>query len=45
MIGDLTSPEVLEQLGTTTLAPHHGQLVIALSPEAFGKGRPGPLMR
>lgn len=41
MIGDLTSPEVLEQLGTTTLAPHHGELVIALSPEAFAKGRPG----
>jgi delta1-piperideine-2-carboxylate reductase len=41
MIGDLTSPEVLEQLGTTTLAPFHGELVIALSPEAFAKGRPG----
>ncbi|MCZ0963703.1 Ldh family oxidoreductase [Paracoccus benzoatiresistens] len=41
MIGDLTSPEVLEQLGTTALAPHHGELIIALSPEAFVKGRPG----
>ena len=41
MIGDLTSPEVLEQLGTTALAPFHGELVIALSPEAFAKGRPG----
>ncbi|WP_304617870.1 Ldh family oxidoreductase [Paracoccus sp. (in: a-proteobacteria)] len=41
MIGDLTSPEVLEQLGTTTLAPFHGELVIALSPEAFAAGRPG----
>lgn len=41
MIGDLTSPEVLEQLGTTTLAPFHGELIIAMSPEAFSKGRPG----
>lgn len=41
MIGDLTSPEVLDYLGTTTLAPFHGELVIALSPEAFSAGRPG----
>jgi delta1-piperideine-2-carboxylate reductase len=42
MIGDLTSPEALAQLGTTTLAPAHGELIIALSPEAFSaKGRPG----
>ena len=41
MIGDLTSPEVLDYLGTTTLAPFHGELIIALSPEAFAKGRPG----
>lgn len=41
MIGDLTSPEVLEQLGTTTLAPFHGELIIAMSPEAFSAGRPG----
>lgn len=41
MIGDLTSPEVLEQLGSTTLAPFHGELIIAMSPEAFAAGRPG----
>lgn len=46
MIGDLTSPEVLEQLGTTTLAPFHGELIIAMSPEAFSAGRPGdPFVR
>ncbi|MCG7506080.1 Ldh family oxidoreductase [Mesorhizobium retamae] len=41
MIGDLTSPEVLDYLGTTTLAPPHGELIIAFSPEAFAAGRPG----
>lgn len=41
MIGDLTSPEALEALGTTTLAPMHGELVLAFSPEAFAAGRPG----
>ncbi|MCJ8517488.1 LDH2 family malate/lactate/ureidoglycolate dehydrogenase [Pseudorhizobium tarimense] len=41
MIGDLTSPEVLDYLGTTTLAPMHGELIIALSPEAFSAGRRG----
>ena len=41
MIGDLTSQEALDFLGTTTLAPFHGELIIALSPEAFAKGRPG----
>ncbi len=41
MIGDLTSPEVLDYLGTTTLAPFHGELIIAMSPEAFAAGRPG----
>lgn len=39
MIGDLTSPEVLDILGTTTMAPMHGELVLALSPEAFAAGR------
>ncbi|WP_316858546.1 Ldh family oxidoreductase [uncultured Cohaesibacter sp.] len=39
MIGDLTSPEALEALGTTTLAPHHGELILALDPIAFAKGR------
>lgn len=41
MIGDLTSPEALDLLGTTTLAPAHGELIIALSPEKFAAGRPG----
>ena len=41
MIGDLTSPEALEHLGSTTLAPAHGELLIAFSPEAFAAGRPG----
>lgn len=41
MIGDLTSPEALDWLGTTTLAPHHGELIIAFSPERFAADRPG----
>ncbi len=41
MIGDLTSPEVLDYLGTTTLAPFHGELVLAFSPERFAAGRAG----
>jgi len=41
MIGDLTSPEVLDYLGTTTLAPRHGELVLAFSPQAFASGRAG----
>ena len=41
MIGDLTSPEALVQLGTTSLLPLHGELIIAFSPQAFSKGRPG----
>ncbi|WP_319411756.1 Ldh family oxidoreductase [uncultured Cohaesibacter sp.] len=39
MIGDLTSPEALEALGTTTLAPHHGELILALDPIKFSQGR------
>lgn len=41
MIGDLTSKEALESLGTTTLAPKHGELIIAMSPKAFAAGRAG----
>ncbi len=41
MIGDLTSPEALEALGTTALAPAHGELILAFSPEKFAAGRPG----
>lgn len=46
MIGDLTSAEALDELGTTTLAPSHGELVLAFSPERFaGQGRGDPLAR
>jgi len=46
MIGDQTSPEALKVLGTTTLAPTHGELIIAFSPAAFAAGRSGnPLER
>ncbi|MFC5384582.1 Ldh family oxidoreductase [Aquamicrobium segne] len=41
MIGDFTSKEALDFLGTTTLAPRHGELIIAMSPERFAAGRPG----
>ncbi|MDL2403421.1 Ldh family oxidoreductase [Rhizobium mayense] len=46
MINDLTSPEALEYLGTTALAPLHGELIVAFSPQAFAAGRPGdPFIR
>lgn len=46
MIGDKTSPEVLEFLGATTLAPRHGELILAFSPAHFASDRPGnPLER
>ncbi|RIK84113.1 MAG: oxidoreductase [Hyphomicrobiales bacterium] len=41
MIGDLTSAEALDYLGTTALAPHHGELILAFSPERFAAGRRG----
>lgn len=41
MIGDLTSRGALDALGTTTLAPRHGELILAFSPERFAAGRPG----
>ncbi|WP_111430513.1 Ldh family oxidoreductase [Rhodobacteraceae bacterium DSL-40] len=41
MIGDLTSPEALDYLGTTALLPHHGELIVAFSPKRFAAGRPG----
>lgn len=41
MIGDLTSPEALAFLGTTTIAPRHGELIIAMSPQKFAAGRSG----
>lgn len=45
MIGDLTSPEALAHLGTTALLPHHGELILAFSPERFAAGRTDPLAR
>jgi delta1-piperideine-2-carboxylate reductase len=39
MIGDMTSPEALAFLGTTTLAPRHGELILALDPVRFAQGR------
>lgn len=45
MIGDLTSAEALDYLGTTTLGPHHGELILALSPERFAAGRADPFAR
>jgi delta1-piperideine-2-carboxylate reductase len=41
MIGDLTSPESLARLGGTNLAPAHGELLLAFSPQAFAAGRDG----
>lgn len=35
MIGDFTSPEALDWLGTTALAPKHGELILALDPARF----------
>lgn len=44
MIGDLTSAGALDVLGTTSLAPQHGELIIAFSVERFGKERRGNLL-
>ncbi len=44
MIGDLTSPESLELLGTTTLSPRHGELILAFDPARFAAGRGGDPM-
>lgn len=41
MIGDLTSTEALDYLGTTSLLPQHGELILAFSPERFAAGRRG----
>ena len=41
MIGDLTSAGALDALGTTALAPRHGEIILAFSPERFAAGRPG----
>jgi delta1-piperideine-2-carboxylate reductase len=41
MIGDRTSREALDYLEVASLAPQHGELIIAFSPEAFAGGRDG----
>lgn len=43
MIGDFSSPEALEFLGTTTIAPRHGELIIAFDPVRMAGGRANPL--
>lgn len=46
MIGDLTSAEALEFLGSTALARRHGELILAFDPARFAAHRPGdPLER
>ncbi len=45
MIGDLTSPEALDYLGSMSLLPHHGELILAFSPERFAAGRGDPFAR
>jgi delta1-piperideine-2-carboxylate reductase len=46
MIGDLTSAEALDWLGTAALAPRHGELVLAFDPVRFaGAARPSPFAR
>lgn len=41
MIGDLTSPEALAFIGTTTVAPRHGELILAFCPSRFAAARGG----
>ena len=41
MIGDMTSPEALAFLGTMTVAPRHGELIIAFCPARFAAAKGG----
>lgn len=41
MIGDLTSAEALDALGSMALLPRHGELVLAFDPAQFAAGRAG----
>lgn len=43
MIGDFTSDEALDFLGSTAIAPRHGELVLAFDPARFAAGRGDPL--
>lgn len=45
MIGDFTSDEALDFLGTTTLAPRHGELILAFDPQRMAGGRGDPAAR
>ncbi|SEN84993.1 Malate/lactate/ureidoglycolate dehydrogenase, LDH2 family [Paracoccus alcaliphilus] len=38
MIGDRTSREALDYLGSTTILPNHGELILAFAPERFSAG-------
>jgi LDH2 family malate/lactate/ureidoglycolate dehydrogenase len=44
MLCDQTSSEALASLGTTTLFPTHGELILAFSPQAFAMHRSGDPM-
>ncbi len=39
LLGDKTSAEALAALGTTSLVPSHGELILALDPAHFSAGR------
>lgn len=45
MIGDLTSLEAREALGSMALLPRHGELVIAFDPQRMAGGRADPFAR
>ncbi len=45
MIGDFTSDEALDFLGSTSIAPRHGELVLAFDPARFAGGRGDPFER
>lgn len=44
MIGDLTSREALDRLGSFSLLPGHGELILAFDPKRFAAGRDGDPM-
>lgn len=41
MIGDMTSPEALAFLGSTSVLPRHGELILAFCPDRFASARGG----
>lgn len=41
MIGDMTSPEALAFLGSTSVLPRHGELILAFCPDRFAAARGG----